>query len=213
VPTTPPIPSARVSRTGTSISAPPSAPEEARSWKWSSTIPPPSWGWSGARTSGRTSPSCGTFYPLEQFSTDEKIYFDEIDRDRRLAPYVSPVHAGQVMEERGYDTRVFTPPYVKPKHVVDPNKQFKRRAGEDIGGNLSPMERRNLAVRQNLEEEDRAIQAREEFQCSEGIRLGQVTVTGKGYGTVVLAFGRHTDLTVTLTSADRWGETGVNPVS
>jgi hypothetical protein len=153
------------------------------------------------------------FYPLEQFSTDDKIYFDEIDDDRRLAPYVSPVHAGQVMEERGYDTRVFTPPYVKPKHVVDPNKQFKRRAGEDIGGNLSPMERRDLAIRQNLEEEDRAIQAREEFQCSEGIRLGQVTVNGKGYGTVVLAFGRHSDLTVTLTSGDRWGETGVSPVS
>ena len=153
------------------------------------------------------------FYPLEQFSTDEKIYFDQIDRNRRLAPYVSPVHAGKVMEEQGYSTRVFTPPYVKPKHVVDPNKQFRRRAGEAIGGSLTPMQRRDLAIRMNLEEEDAAIQAREEFQCSEGIRLGQVTVTGEGYGTVVLSFGRHADLTVTLTGDNRWGEVDGTPLA
>lgn len=153
------------------------------------------------------------FFPMEQFSTDEHIYFDHIDTARRLAPYVSPLRAGKIMEERGYSTRVFTPPYVKPKSEINPNKQFRRRAGEALGGSLSPMERRNEAVRVALEEQDASIQAREEFQCSEAIRLGRVTVTGEGYPTTVLSFGRHEDLTVTLTTTDRWGETGVNPLA
>ena len=55
-----------------------------------------------------------------------------LDTARRLAPFVSPLVAGKAERSRGYSTRSFTPAYVKPKHVVEPSKAMKRRAGERL---------------------------------------------------------------------------------
>lgn len=148
------------------------------------------------------------------YSTDEKIYFDVIDGARRLAPYVSPVVQGKVMEHRGFSTRVFEPPYLKPKSVVDPNQHmFTRMAGEPIGGNRSPEERRAIRIRQILEDHESAITDREEMQCMEALRLGQVTVSGEGYGTVVLSFGRNPLQTIVLGPALSWNNAGIDPLT
>jgi hypothetical protein len=76
---------------------------------------------------------------------------------RRLAPFVSPVVQGRVMRKQGYQTLSFRPAYTKPKHVVDPNRQFSRLAGEALGGALTPAQRWNAAVAENLREERDAI--------------------------------------------------------
>lgn len=153
------------------------------------------------------------YFRMESQSDDEKVYFDVMDKKRRLAPYVSPLVQGKVMEHRGFSTKTFTPPYVKPKHVIDPNQQFTRRAGEALMGSLTPSERRDAQIAQALREEDEAITMLEEVQCSEALRKGQVTVTGDGYGTVVLNYGRHANLTVALSGAARWDQSGVNPMA
>src|SRR5690349_23890676 len=80
----------------------------------------------------------------------EEILFDKVTQQRRLAPFVSPVVQGRVMRKQGYTTTTFRPAYTKPKHVVDPNRQFSRLAGEAIGGNLTPAQRWNAAVAENL---------------------------------------------------------------
>ena len=148
------------------------------------------------------------------FSTDEKIYFDVIDRARRIAPYVSPLVQGKLMEHRGYSTRVFEPPYLKPKGVVDPNQHMHERLpGEPIGGSLSPAQRRDRRVAEILEDHEEAISIREEVQCMEALRLGQVTVEGEGYPTTVLDFGRAAALTVTLAGASTWDNSGVDPLA
>lgn len=74
----------------------------------------------------------GWFTSVRQFDTAE-IMFDKIKTVRKLAPFVSPVVQGRVMKSRGFETRTFAPAYVKPKHVVDPNRQFTRRVGEVPG--------------------------------------------------------------------------------
>jgi hypothetical protein len=153
------------------------------------------------------------WFPLESQSTDEKVYFDVLDKKRRLAPYVSPIFQGKIMEHRGFATRTFTPPYVKPKHVINPNDQFRRRAGEPLMGSMAPADRFAAQVATSLMEEDEAITMLEEVQASEALRKGQVTVTGDGYGTVVLSFGRDVTLTVALSGGDRWSETGVDPLA
>jgi hypothetical protein len=88
--------------------------------------------------------------------TTEDIMFDKVV-SRRLAPFVSPVVQGRVMRKQGYQTLSFRPAYTKPKHVVDPNRQFSRLAGEAIGGDLTPAQRWNAAVAENLREERDAI--------------------------------------------------------
>jgi hypothetical protein len=152
------------------------------------------------------------YFRLRQQSTDQRIYFDKKDGKRRLAPFVSPLVEGKVMESRGYKTDSFEAPYLKPKSDIDPNKQFRRRAGEAIGGSLSPAERRDLAVAQALEEHLEAIQERENVMAAEVLRTGKLTIEGEGYGLVVLDFGRDPALTVTLAGADKWTDGGGDPV-
>ena len=148
------------------------------------------------------------------FSTDENIYFDIVDSAKRLAPYVSPLVQGVVMEHRGFATRQFTPPYLKPKGVIDPNQHmFTRLPGEAITGDLSPDQRRQRHIASRLEEHELAITHREEFQVMEAIRLGQVTVQGEGYGTRVLAFGRNAAHTIALAGANLWTDPAATPLN
>lgn len=148
------------------------------------------------------------------FSQDQFIYFDVVDKARRLAPYVSPLVEGKVMEHRGYNTKVFSPPYLKPKSVVDPNQHMQeRRPGEAISGSMSQAERHAVVVRESLEEHDDAITMREEVQAMEALRLGQVTVEGEGYPTQVVSFGRDAALTVVLAGAATWDNAGVEPLA
>lgn len=138
-----------------------------------------------------------------QFETEE-IFFDLEDRIRRVAPYVSPLVEGVVMEHRGFSTRSVKPAYMKPKGVIDPNDLFQRTFGEPISGNLSLQARRDRRVAQILMDHRDGIDMAEEVQASEALRLGQVTITGKGYGTDVVSFNRAAALTVTLAGGDLW---------
>lgn len=145
------------------------------------------------------------------FDTEE-IMFDRVQGQRRLAPFVSPVVQGRVMRNRGYETRVFRPAYTKPKHVVDPNRQFSRLAGEGITGTLSPDARWNAAVAENLREERSAIQRLWNWMAAMATIYGEVTISGEDYPTQVVNFGRNAGLTRILAGTARWGESAADPL-
>jgi hypothetical protein len=71
-----------------------------------------------------------TYFPMVQTETSEEIHFDVIDKTRRLAPFVSPVVAGRVVNAQGYTTKTFKPAYLKPKTPFDPNRPLKRAAAK-----------------------------------------------------------------------------------
>lgn len=153
-----------------------------------------------------------TFFPLVQQENTEEIHFDVLDGNRRIAPFVSPLVAGKVVQSEGVTTKTFKPAYIKDKRVLDPNRPLKRAAGEQIGGELHPGQRIELMLANELEDQIRTVNRRLEVMASEALRLDQVTVSGEGYPTQVVQFGRHPGHTVTLTAGDRWGETGVQPL-
>lgn len=154
------------------------------------------------------------YFSEQEFSTDERIYFDVIDKVRRLAPFVSPLMEGKLMEHRGFETRSIEPAYVKPKSMIDPNQHmFKRRPGEPFAGNMSPAARRDQIAGELIEEHEMTITMREEVMASELLRLGQVTISGDGYGTIVVDFGRDAALTVALTGGARWSQAGATPLA
>lgn len=152
-----------------------------------------------------------TFFPEEQIFDTEEVHFDKIDRARRLAPFVSPLVGGKAERQRGYQTRSFRPAYVKPKHVIEATTQLKRRAGESLTGSMSPGDRLGLAIADNLAIEDDQITRREEAMASELLRTGKIVVEGDDYPRAEVDFGRDASLTKALTSAARWGESGVSP--
>ena len=152
------------------------------------------------------------FFPDVITGTTEEIHFDIDNGKPRITPFVHPTVAGKIVADRGFATSMFKPAYAKDKRMFQPNAPLKRRVGERIGGDLSPMERRNAQVAASLEDQLDMLTRREEVMASEALRLGQVTVAGEQYPTVVVNFGRDAALTIALLTTARWGETGVLPL-
>lgn len=153
------------------------------------------------------------FFTTEVRSDKEEILFDVIDKKRRLAPFVSPLVRGKLMEKRGFSTRLFKPAYVKPKSVIKPQDAIKRTAGEPLLGSLSMGQRRDIHIRTALQEQDEAITMREEVMCAEALRLGQVTVSGEGYPTMVISFGRDGALREVLSGTNLWSDSSAKPLA
>jgi hypothetical protein len=145
-----------------------------------------------------------TFYRSVIEDPSEEIHFD-IDKSKpRITPLVSPLVAGRVVQDRAYQTTTFKPAYAKDKRRFNPSAPLRRALGERIGGTLSPQERRDAQLRMSLEDQLQMLTRREELMAAEALRAGTVTVTGEGYDTVVLNFGRAAGNDVTLTGNDRW---------
>lgn len=150
------------------------------------------------------------FFPGFALSDDEEIKFDvEID-NVQVAPFVAPTSAGRIMRDKGLRTDTFKPAYVKPLHDIKPNEPLVRTMGEPIGGSLSAGERELVILTNKLDLQSKMIRRRSEVMAAEALVNGTVTVAGEDYPTTVVDFGRSADLTVTLTGAARWGESGVS---
>jgi hypothetical protein len=153
------------------------------------------------------------FFPRQINSTSEEIIFDQVtDGTKDLAPFVAPNVQGRVMRNRGYTTKTFKPAYVKPKHVVDPSQAIYRTAGESIGGSLTPQQRWDARVAENLRMERATIENRWEWMAARAVIDSAVTVVGEDYPEVTVEFGRDASLTGTLTGTARWGEVDANPL-
>ena len=141
----------------------------------------------------------------------EEVDLDRLDEDLRIAPFVAPTVEGQVMSHRGYQTETFKPAYVKPKHSLQPRNMLRRRAGEPRGGNLSPMQRKALALGDTLFTHRGMVDRRLEVMAAEIALTGAVTISGEKYETKNVDFGRAPALTKVLLTTARWGETDVSP--
>jgi hypothetical protein len=153
-----------------------------------------------------------TFFPMEQTFDTEEVYFDKVQRARKLAAFVSPTVAGKADRSRGYATEGFKPPYVKPKHVIEPLKNLKRRAGEQILGSLSPEQRFELSMADNMFIEDEEITRREEWMAVQLLTTGAMTCQSEDHPPIVVDLQRNSAHTIALTGAARWGQSGVDPL-
>jgi len=135
------------------------------------------------------------------------IDFDQIDKGRRLAPFVAPTVAGKPMKAEGYNTRRFAPAYVKPMMPVDPERLIKRMAGEPYTGAMNLQSRRNAIVADILSEERDMIYRRWELMAAQAVMNGEVIVEGEDYPTQTVAFGRDANNTMVLSGTDVWSDT------
>jgi hypothetical protein len=155
-----------------------------------------------------------TFFPDVQEATAEEIYFDDVTKKRRLAPLVSPLREGRVVDMPGYATKSFRPAYVKDKRVFEATARLRRGPGEPIGGGVVSPEQRVLnAVAANMQDQLEMLTRREEWMASAVLRTGSVTVAGEGYPSTLVSFGRNSGQTITLSGGSRWGQAGISPLA
>jgi hypothetical protein len=152
------------------------------------------------------------FFSATQTEQSDEIHFDVDNKARRIAPFVSPLVAGKLVASRGFQTKTFKPAYVKDKRVFDANRPMKRAMGEQIGGSSDPATRLRILLATELQEQVEMVQRRLEVMAGQALTTGKVTVTGEQYPTVVVDFLRDTSLTIVLTGAARWGQSGIKPL-
>lgn len=147
---------------------------------------------------------------LDKFFTnvvESDTEFVAIDVDvglRRMAPFVSPLVEGKLVEQRRYQTNEFKPAYIKDKRAPDLRKPIRRQIGERIGGEYSAGERFQANVAAELTDQIDILNRRLEWMAAQALLLGKVTITGDGFPTVVVDFGRDPALTVALTGGATW---------
>ena len=147
------------------------------------------------------------FFPNMVEADTEEVAIDVQVGVRRLAPFVSPLVEGKLVEQLGQKTNLFKPAYIKDKRAPDLRRPIRRSIGERIGGDISAPEREMINLQYEMEDQVDMIDRRLEWMAASVMTTGMVTVAGEGYDTAVVDFGRDPRLTVALTGTDRWGQT------
>jgi hypothetical protein len=133
--------------------------------------------------------------------------FVSIDVDvgkRRMSPFCSPLVEGKMVEIRRYQTNTFKPPYIKDKRAPDLRKPVRRMIGERIGGELTPAEREEMNLEFELNDQIDMLTRRLEWMGAQALLTGTITVSGEGFPTTVIDFGRDGSLTIALTGGAQW---------
>lgn len=148
------------------------------------------------------------FFPNVVEAETEFVAIDVDVGKRRMSPFVSPLVEGKLVEARRVQTNVFTPPYIKDKRAPDLLRPVRRQIGERIGGQLSPQERMEANLVFEMNDQVDMLKRRQEWMAAQALLLGQVTVTGDGFPSAVINFGRAPALTLALTGAAMWDAVG-----
>ncbi len=143
-------------------------------------------------------------FPNIVMSDTEYVSIDVDVGKRRMAPFVSPLVEGKLVEQRRYQTNTFKPAYIKDKRAPDLRKPVRRMIGERIGGELKGVEREMANLEAEMTDQIDVIDRRLEWMAAQALTTGTVTITGEGFPTVLVDFGRDASLTIALAGANKW---------
>lgn len=144
-----------------------------------------------------------SFFPEVLNHDSEEVLIDKVTDKPRLTPFVHPLHEGKVIDGAGYSTKSVKPAYIKDLRVHNALRAVKRRAGEPLMGNLTPAQRMQLNLIDDLADQRRMANRRMEVMAMEAVRDGKCTVVGEGFNAVI-DFGRDSSMTETLLLTDKW---------
>jgi hypothetical protein len=113
-------------------------------------------------------------FPRIQTTSGDLIYIDYWRETQRLAPFVSPIVRGRVINRDKARTSAFSPPYMKPVRPMHPNDLFDRAPGEAIGG-PDPAAREAYYISQDMLTLDHMVARQEERMCCDCVTTGKVT--------------------------------------
>ena len=158
------------------------------------------------------------FFPNLVEADTEYVSIDVDVGIRRMSPFVSPLVEGKLVEQRRYQTNTFKPAYIKDKRAPDLRKPVRRMIGERIGGTLSGREREMADLEFEMTDQIDMLNRRLEWMAASALTAGAVTITGDGFPSTLIDFGRNANLTITLTGSNRWGQSanfdtaGLDPI-
>jgi hypothetical protein len=152
------------------------------------------------------------FFPNIKMSDTEFVAIDIDVGLRRMSPFVSPLVEGKLVEQRRYQTNTYKPAYIKDKRAPDLRKPVMRQIGERIGGgDLTGAEREAANLNFEMTDQIDMLDRRLEWMAAQTLSTGKLTVTGEGFPTELIDYGRDASLTVALTGNTQWVPANVAP--
>lgn len=145
-----------------------------------------------------------SFFPNIVTSDSEYVSIDVDVGKRRMSPFVSPLVEGKLVESRRIQTNTFKPAYIKDKRAPDLRRPVRRQIGERIGGELTGQERVMANLQFEMADQIDMLNRRLEWMASQALQTGTVTISGDGFPTTLVDFGRDASLTMALGSAAKW---------
>lgn len=144
------------------------------------------------------------FFPRSYVADSEYVSIDIDVGKRRMSPFVSPLVEGKLVEQRRYQTNTFKPPYIKDKRAPDLRRPVMRMIGERIGGEGDARKRFTENIAMEIRDQIDILTRRQEWMAAQALLTGTVTVSGEGFETSLIDFGRASSLTVSLTGTSAW---------
>lgn len=144
------------------------------------------------------------FFPNIVMSDTEFVSIDVDVGKRRMAPFVSPLVEGKLVEQRRYQTNTFKPAYIKDKRAPDLRKPVRRMIGERIGGELLGAAREAANLEMEMTDQIDMIDRRLEWMAAQALVNGSVQIVGEGFPAVVVDFGRDAALSIALSGGAKW---------
>ncbi|HEY2010536.1 MAG TPA: major capsid protein [Rhizomicrobium sp.] len=149
------------------------------------------------------------FFPNVVESNTEEVSIDVDVGKRRMSPFVSPLLEGKLVEQRRYQTNTFKPAYIKDKRAPDLRKPVRRMIGERIGGDLTGAEREMANIQFEMADQIDMLNRRLEWMASSALQTGTVTISGDGFPTSIVDFGRDSSLTIALSGGTTWSKSNI----
>jgi len=153
-----------------------------------------------------------SFFTKETTFDSEWIDLDIKKGKRRLAPFVRPTDRAKLIQEIGYQTRQYRPPYIKEKMIDTSEKLLKRQMGQPLhGGTPRGAVLAGARLREQIEDLSELIDRRIETMVAEAIRTGKVTVVGEQISETIdfLMTAAHI---ITLSGAALWSNSASDPL-
>lgn len=151
-----------------------------------------------------------TFFPTSETLPTEHVDVDYYKGRRKLAPFVSPIHAGKVVDREGFTTKTFKPAPIKPQRIITINDINRRSMGENFYSPKSPDERAAELLARDLMELDETITRREEWMAAQVLFTGQVRIKGEGVDRVL---NFDFDNKETLSGTSKWNNAESDPIA
>lgn len=149
-------------------------------------------------------------FMLEQYfretfiSHADKISFDEVFEDVRIAPFVTPVSEGKFVVHGGYSVRDFAPAYTKLNDPIKIQQISSRASGDALNTPPNRLSQLEMAIVKRLGQHRKSILQLVEWMAWQYFIFGSFNTGSEEYPSVNLNFNRDAGNTVTLTGADLW---------
>lgn len=105
--------------------------------------------------------------PSTDIFATEDVLIEYKAGNKKVAPFVAPMHKGITITREGSYMERYTPPLVAPRRVLTLDDLKKRGFGEALMSELTPQQRQATMIAQDIDELSKMITRREELMASE----------------------------------------------